>query len=1039
MGRKSRGISVLLPSHSGQSVRVMRLARNGLVLAFLAVCFTVTASAAPDVAGQAGGALSLRQVRVLEHDRTGVDSPSGLAFSSATSSLYVVGARGGAQANTDVVRLTPFALSPISDRAGSARIAAAVGNALNVAFDARGNRLLLLDRADRLLEVRADSNGDLDPGTLQRRDALRLDLTDPQGMTVDPASGAVYVLDAARPRIVRIEPGADGTLDTATTSTIDLASSGVTGARGLALDPASGHLHVRGGQTLYELTTAGEVLATRDLSTFGLASPAGMAFAPSGDLTDDPAQLSVYVADSGTAQGTGQIVELSLQPLAAVASIDFVATLVNTIDTAAFSPPSPDPSGLTYLPPPRNTLLMTDGEVEETVNGITHFQGVNVWEMTLSGNVVNTGNVSKVAPTSVPMTQEPVGVTWAPNTGHFFVSEDGGKRVYDVNPGADGKLGTAGDTWTSFSTTANGNNNGDPEGIAYDTLENKLWVADGVNAEIYHYETNGTLIGHFDVAKYGVGDPETVEYNADSDTLFVLSNRQSGPIIVETTKAGALLQTIDVSAAPDFRPAGLAYAPASNGTGVKRFYWADREIDNNNDPRIIDGKIFEFTAPSTGPPVNAPPVVDAGPNQTIALPASASLNGTVSDDGLPNPPATVTTTWSKLSGPGTVSFGNANAVDTTASFSTDGTYVLQLHATDSLLSTDDTVTITVNPPGTNTAPSVNAGLDQTITLFASAVLDGTVSDDGLIGPLTTTWSKVSGPPGTVVLGNANAVDTTATFPTTGTYVLELSAFDGQFTSFDQVTVTVNAASLYFSAGTAQTLSGIPVTSQDIVAFDGSGFSLFLDGSDVGLDASTENIDAVARLTDGTLLVSTVGSFSVPGLSGQDEDVIALSPGLRGSMTTGTWSMYFDGGTAELTGSGEDVDAFERLGDGRLLISTAGAVSVTGVTGEDEDVLAFDPATGTWEMYFDGSDIGLTTSGEDIDGVALDGSGNVYLSTRNTFNVLSGGASLSGADEDVFRCNSPTPEPTTSCVSFSLTFDGSLVGLAGNDLFAIELP
>ncbi|MGH3064808.1 MAG: SdiA-regulated domain-containing protein, partial [Gaiellaceae bacterium] len=623
----------------------MRLAANGLVFTFLAICFAVTAAAAPDATGQAGAGVTLRQARVLEQDRTGIDAPAGLAFSSATSSFYVVGGRAvGAQANTDVVRLTPFALSPVSDRAGSARIAAAVGNGLNVAFDSRHSRLLLLDRTNRLLEVRADGNGDLEPGTLQRRDALRLDLQDAQGMTVDPASGVVYVLDAAQARIVRIEPGADGSLDTATTSAIELTSSGVNGARGLAFDPASGHLHVRGGQTLHELTTAGEAVATRDLSSLGLASPAGMTFAPSGDETDDPAQLSVYVADSGTAGGTGQIVELSLAPLAAIAAIDFVATLVDTIDTAAFSPPSPDPSGLTYLPPPRNTLLMVDGEVEETVNNITHFQGVNVWEMTLGGNVVDTANISKKAPTSAPMTDEPVGVTWQPSTGHFFVSEDGGKRVYNLNPGGDGSIGTADDTWTFFSTLANGNNNGDPEGIAYDTQENRLWVADGVNAEIYHYETNGTLLGHFDVAAYGVGDPETVEYNANSDTLFVLSNRQSGPIIVETTKAGALLQTIDVSAAADVKPAGLAYAPASNGTGVKHFYFADRGIDNNNDPRIIDGKIFEFTAPGSGPPVNNPPVVNAGPDQTVTITAGANLDGTVADDGLPNPPGAVTTT-----------------------------------------------------------------------------------------------------------------------------------------------------------------------------------------------------------------------------------------------------------------------------------------------------------------------------------------------------------------------------------------------------------
>jgi uncharacterized protein YjiK len=1010
----------------------MRLAGHGLVLVFLlSVVFAVTASAA-SVATTANGANALRLARVLEADRTGIAAPVGLAFAADTKSFHVVGAGPGGAA-TDVVRLTPFDLSPVSDRAGSARIAAAIGDSVNVTFDTRRTRLLLLDNANRLIEVRTNASGDLDPRTLVRRDALRLEIADAQGMTVDPASGVVFVLDAAQPRIVRIEPGVDGSFDTATISELDLRLSGLqSGVRGIAFDPSTGHLHLGSAQELVELTTAGEMVTTRDLSGLELATPEGMAFAPSGDLTDDPAQLSVYVADSGSAQSSGQIVELSLAALPAAAAVDFTASLVNTIDTAAFSPPSPDPSGLTYLPPPRNTLLMVDGEVEETVNNITHFQGVNVWEMTLGGNVVDTANISKVAPTSTPMTQEPVGVTWQPSTGHYFISEDGGKRVYNLNPGGDGQIGTSDDTWTFFSTTANGNSNADPEGIAYDTLENRLWVADGVNAEIYHYEINGTLLGHFDVAAYGVGDPETVEYNADSDTLFVLSNRQSGPIIVETTKSGALLQTIDVSSAADFKPAGLAYAPASTGPAVKHFYFADRGIDNNNDPKIIDGKIFEFTAPSTGPPVNTAPTVNAGPDQTIALPASANLDGTVSDDGLPGP---LTTTWTKDSGPGTVTFGNANSVDTTASFSAAGTYVLQLLADDSALTSTDTVTITVNPPGTNQAPSVNAGSDQTIALPASAALDGTVSDDGLPGPLTTTWSKFSGPPGSVTFGNANAVDTTATFPASGTYVLRLTAFDGALTSSDNVTVTVNAATLYFSVGTVQTLSGVPVTRQDIVAFDGSTFSLLLDGSDVGLESSSENIDAFALLPDGHLLVSTTGSFSVPGLSGKDEDVIELTPGLLGATTTGTWSMYFDGGNFGLDTSGEDVDAVELLANGHVLISTRGLVSVTGVSGEDKDVLEFTPGANTWAMYFDGSDVGLTTSGEDVDGIALGGS-NIYLSSAGLFSVTG----VAGADEDVFVFTPSTlGSNTTGTFSSTLYFDGSLLGLAGNDVVAIEFP
>jgi hypothetical protein len=100
------------------------------------------------------------------------------------------------------------------------------------------------------------------------------------------------------------------------------------------------------------------------------------------------------------------------------------------------------------------------------------------------------------------------------------------------------------------------------------------------------------------------------------------------------------------------------------------------------------------TGSSSG--VNQPPVVNAGPDQTIYLPSDATLDGTVTDDGLPDPPATVTTTWNKTSGPGTVIFGDASLVDTTATFSESGTYVLQLTADDNDLTAFDEVTITVN-------------------------------------------------------------------------------------------------------------------------------------------------------------------------------------------------------------------------------------------------------------------------------------------------------------------------------------------------------
>ena len=205
---------------------------------------------------------------------------------------------------------------------------------------------------------------------------------------------------------------------------------------------------------------------------------------------------------------------------------------------------------------------------------------------------------------------------------------------------------------------------------------------------------------------------------------------------------------------------------------------------------------------------NQAPVVDAGTDQTITPPNSANLDGTVTDDGLPNPPGAVTTTWTKASGPGTVTFGDIHAVDTTASFAMSGTYVLRLTANDGALQAYDEVTITVNQP-VNQGPSVNAGYDQTITLPAGANLNGTVTDDGFPNPpgvVTTLWTIQSGP-GTVTLGNAGETNTTASFTLPGTYVLRLTADDSAIQAHDDVTITVNSppASCQFLAGTASWL------------------------------------------------------------------------------------------------------------------------------------------------------------------------------------------------------------------------------------------
>src|SRR5262249_17733570 len=146
--------------------------------------------------------------------------------------------------------------------------------------------------------------------------------------------------------------------------------------------------------------------------------------------------------------------------------------------------------------------------------------------------------------------------------------------------------------------------------------------------------------------------------------------------------------------------------------------------------------------------------------------------------------------WSKVAGPGTVTFANATSATTTATFSTLGTYILRLSASDSELSGSAEMRVTVLLQ--NNPPLVNAGQDQTITLPVNIVtLTGTATDDGMPAGsvLTTTWSVASGP-GAVLFGDPNALSTTATFTAPGSYVLRLTADDSQFRSSDDLTVTV---------------------------------------------------------------------------------------------------------------------------------------------------------------------------------------------------------------------------------------------------------
>ena len=154
------------------------------------------------------------------------------------------------------------------------------------------------------------------------------------------------------------------------------------------------------------------------------------------------------------------------------------------------------------------------------------------------------------------------------------------------------------------------------------------------------------------------------------------------------------------------------------------------------------------------------------------------------------------------------------------------------------------------------------------------------------------------------------------------------------------------------------------------------FELYFDGSDMGLNGNGEDIDAIHRLPDGRLLVSTNGSASLPGASVKDEDLLVFTPKELGDNTSGSWEKYFDGSDIELRSSGEDINAVTVDEDSNIYLSTVGNFSAKGVSAADEDVVSLTPSSlGSTtslsiapEMFFNGSEFGLRSN--DIGGIDL---------------------------------------------------------------------
>ncbi len=292
---------------------------------------------------------------------------------------------------------------------------------------------------------------------------------------------------------------------------------------------------------------------------------------------------------------------------------------------------------------------------------------------------------------------------------------------------------------------------------------------------------------------------------------------------------------------------------------------------------------------------------NAGPDQNLCNLLVATLSG--------NAAAVGTGTWTKVSGPGTVTFAaNANTPGATATVSQYGTYEFKWTlANGAFCSTDDNVVVTYER-------AANAGPAQNLCGTASAVLAGNTPAVG-----TGTWTFVSGPGTVNFTPDANTPGATATVSNYGSYVFRWTIANGTYCSTNStVSIKYERAA---DAGSAQNLCGVLTTllagnnpaigTGQWTKVSGPGAAVFTPGA--GIPGATVTVDTygsyVFRWTVNNGAFCTTNStvavtFERTANAGPAQDLcntlLATMAGNTPAVGTGTWSLVSGPGTVSFT-------------------------------------------------------------------------------------------------------------------------------------------
>ncbi|MGZ8161097.1 MAG: hypothetical protein ACXWT4_20170 [Methylobacter sp.] len=278
----------------------------GLVLSMGAIL--INGSGYSPAVRAAPTAPELKIVRTLETNdvfgeaffRAGKPDLSGVGFPPGAHTLLLLNRPAG---HAGLALTSP----PKNGNGEMARTLLEIYDPINIAFDsvsrgAKGYgsaRLFILDaKPGELITIPAGPRDTMEPAKIKRFDARGFGIVNPQGMTVDPATGRLFVLEqgAGSPHLVIIQPKPGHQFAQAETSQIALPSE-MGNLRGIAFNPADGHLYLLSTeqQKLYKVNPEGKPVAYLGISGPQIGAAQGFVFAPSLDLTDQPSIFHLYL------------------------------------------------------------------------------------------------------------------------------------------------------------------------------------------------------------------------------------------------------------------------------------------------------------------------------------------------------------------------------------------------------------------------------------------------------------------------------------------------------------------------------------------------------------------------------------------------------------------------------------------------------------------------------------------------------------------------------------------------------------------------